>query len=125
VGRWLGHKEGRAPAGAELLFGEARRLIATMSHCLRHLRPRTEARSALRPPDIAAALLCGMDVAPAPEAIAVINAALILCTDHELAQSTFVARIAASAGADLGECIGEAILTQTGMTAAGAHDRDE
>jgi citrate synthase len=42
---------------------------------------------------------------------AALNAALVLCADHELAQTTFVARIAASAGADVGSCVGAAILS--------------
>jgi citrate synthase len=46
-----------------------------------------------------------------PDQAAALNAALVLCADHELAQTTFVARIAASAGADVGSCVGAAILS--------------
>jgi citrate synthase len=43
--------------------------------------------------------LAGADVRPRPEQVAALNAALILLADHELAASTFAARVAASAWA--------------------------
>lgn len=121
----FGHEQHRMPVATDVLLGEARRLIATMAYCLSHLRRTPAARPPGRPGCVATTLLSGLGVLPAPETVAAIDAALILCTDHELAQSTFVARIAASAGADMGECIGAAILTQTGMTAARSYERAE
>ena len=120
----FGQAPHRAPA-PDLLLGEARRLIATMACCLSHLRRAPAVRCLPRPGGVAATLLSALGVPPTPDKVAAIDAALILCADHELAQSTFVARIAASAGADLGECVGAAILTQTGMTAARSYERAE
>lgn len=119
----FGHTSHRAPVTTDLLLGEARRLITTMAGCLSHLQRAPVVRP--RSCGVAATLLSALGVPLAPDKVAAIDAALILCTDHELAQSTFVARIAASAGADLGECIGAAILTQTGMTAARSYERAE
>lgn len=110
---------------ADIQLSEASRLIATMVQCLVHLRRTPGPHPARRPASIAAALLVNLGVSATPEKIAAIDAALILCADHELAQSTFVARIAASAGADMSECIAAAILTQTGMTAARSYERAE
>jgi citrate synthase len=46
-----------------------------------------------------------MRVAPDPDAIAALNAVLVLSADHELASATFSARVAASLGADLHGCV--------------------
>ncbi len=119
-----GHASHRTPVTTEVLLAEARRLIATMAGCLSHLH-HAPARPGVRPGGVAATILAALGVPPAPDTVAAVDAALILCADHELAQSTFVARIAASAGADLGECVGAAILTQTGMTAARSYERAE
>jgi citrate synthase len=120
-----GGAQRRRPVTAEVQLSEASCLIATMVQCLVHLRRAPEVVPARRHGSIAAMLLSGLGAAVNPETIAAVDAALILCADHELAQATFVARIAASAGADMGECIAAAILTQTGLTAARSHERTE
>jgi citrate synthase len=51
--------------------------------------------------------------------------ALVLAADHELNVSTFAARVAASAGADLYACLGAAMLTFTGGRHGGMCDRVE
>jgi citrate synthase len=118
---------------------ESSRMIATMAQCLTHLRraPATTATNAAttaatttatqgrRPGRIAARLLAALGGDPTPQHIALLDAALVLCADHELAQATFVARIAASAGADIGECVAAAILTQTGLTSARSYQSAE
>lgn len=43
-----------------------------------------------------------------------IEAALVLCADHELNPSTFTARVAAAAGADLASCLKAALATFSG-----------
>jgi len=53
----------------------------------------------------------------------VLDAALIAIADHELNASTFAARVAASAGADLYACLGAALYTLTGPRHGGACDR--
>lgn len=54
-----------------------------------------------------------------------LNRALVLVADHELNASSFAARIAASAGADLYACLGAALWTLTGPRHGGACDRVE
>lgn len=54
-----------------------------------------------------------------------LNAALILCADHELNVSTFTARVAASAGSDLYLCISAALAAASGPRHGGACDRVE
>lgn len=52
-----------------------------------------------------------------------LDAALVLSADHELNVSTFAARIAASAGADLCACVGAALCVFTGPKHGGASAR--
>jgi citrate synthase len=54
-----------------------------------------------------------------------INQALILMADHELNMSTFAARIAASAGADIYACVSAALATLSGPRHGGVCDRVE
>lgn len=54
-----------------------------------------------------------------------VNAALVASADHELNVSTFAARIAASAGADLYACVGAALYTFTGPKHGTSPDRVE
>ncbi len=61
---------------------------------------------------------------PARAAVA-IDAALVISADHELNVSTFAARIAASAGAELGACVGAALWVFTGPQHGGSCERVE
>ncbi len=54
-----------------------------------------------------------------------IDLALVVCADHELNASTFAARIAASAGADLYACVGAGLATLSGPRHGGLSDRVE
>jgi citrate synthase len=56
-----------------------------------------------------------LGVATREDAVRALDAALVLCADHELAPSTFAARIAASAGADLYSCMTSALGAFEGM----------
>jgi citrate synthase len=60
-----------------------------------------------------------------PAVAAAINAALIVCADHELSPSTFAARVAASTGADLRACLDAALATHSGSRLGGGCDRAE
>ena len=51
-----------------------------------------------------------------------LNAALVICADHELSPSTLAARVAASAGADLRACVLAAVATHSGALLGGACD---
>jgi citrate synthase len=119
---WFGGGHRKHPPSTAVQLSEASGLIATMVQCLVCLTRAPQATVPRGARSIAATLLSNLGVVPTPEKIAAIDAALILCADHELAQATFVARIAASAGADMGECIAAAILTQTGMTSARSYE---
>ncbi len=74
---------------------------------------------------IAEHILAALGVDATPELAHVLNAALIVGADHELASPTFAARIAASAGAGLHACVVAALATQTGALLAGGCDKTE
>jgi citrate synthase len=120
-----GHLRGVTTIDAQV--NGSSRLIATMAQCLGYLRrlPEGAPTPTKRGHGIAATLLAVLGGEANPAHIAALDAALVLCADHELAQATFVARIAASAGADIGECVAAAILTQTGLTSARSYESTE
>jgi citrate synthase len=111
----------------QMQLAESSRMIATMAQCLAHLKrqPADAPLQIQRGLGIAERLLVALGGDPSAQHVAALNAALVLCADHELAQATFVARIAASAGADIGECIAAAVLTQTGLTSARSYQSAE
>jgi citrate synthase len=111
------------PAGDELrlelrpaaVTAAGRSLVAGLVDCLPRLAPRPPGRRGQRearapgrpgrpPPDagpIAARLWMGLSpLDPEPELVRVVDAALVLLADHELAASTLAARVAASVRAD-------------------------
>jgi len=62
---------------------------------------------------------------PTPEILHAIDSCLIACADHELAPSTFAARIAASAGADIFACVTSALGAFEGpLTGMGCDDAE-
>jgi citrate synthase len=64
---------------------------------------------------LARALARSLGIDERAEHIRALDAALVLCADHELAPSTFAARIAASAGADIYSCISSALGAFEGL----------
>jgi len=111
------------PAGDELrlelrpaaVTAAGRSLVAGLVDCLPRLTPRPPGRRGQRearapgrpgrpPPDagpIAVRLWMGLSpLDPEPELVGVVDAALVLLADHELAASTLAARVAASVRAD-------------------------
>ncbi len=84
---------------------------------------------ALQAPSIAAAvaLALGHDSQDLPQetVLSALNSALVIMADHELNMSTFAARIAASAGADLYACFSAALAALAGPRHGGACDRVE
>jgi citrate synthase len=122
----LGAAEG---AGSEIRRGTtipaARQLIQTLTGCLGYLgrRPRFH----MPPPSasIAATAMRLLNPGAGADKIAALNAALVLCADHELSSSTFAARVAASTGAELRACILAAIGTHSGAALGGGCDRAE
>lgn len=74
---------------------------------------------------IAALITTALGAKPTVATIHAINACLILAADHELSQCTFVARVAASAEADLGSCISASILTQGGIRSRRSQETED
>jgi citrate synthase len=121
----LGAAEG---ANSEIRRGTtipaARQLVLALAGCLGYLAERPGFR---RPGAGSLAADAARILAPgAPEhARAAINAALVLCADHELSSSTFAARVAASTGAELRACVLAAIGAHSGALLGGGCDRAE
>jgi citrate synthase len=121
----LGAAEG---ANSEIRRGTtipaARQLVLTLAGCLGYLAP----VPGFRHPAPGAQLAADAARILAPrgeEAAAAINAALVLCADHELSSSTFAARVAASTGAELRACVLAAIGAHSGALLGGGCDRAE
>lgn len=101
--------------------GRARALLNWVAHSP---AARPPARS--RPKQaVAVTLLDALGVPPTQDRIASVDAALVLSAEHELNASTFAARVAASAGADLYACLGAAVSTLSGSAHGGMCQRVE
>jgi citrate synthase len=74
---------------------------------------------------VAQAFLASVGKRGGKPARAALDRALVLAADHELNASTFAARVAASAGADLYACLTAAIATLSGPRHGGESDRVE
>jgi len=74
----------------------------------------TSPEAALAERSIAAGLLRALGIPARRLALWAVDAALVLCADHELNVSSFAARVAASTGADLPACLVAALATFTG-----------
>jgi citrate synthase len=106
-----------------------RRLIAGLVDCLRHPGPRPGRAprvGPLEPPapgagPIAARLWSGLSALdPEPGLVGVLDAALVLLADHELAASTVAARVAASVRADPYAVASAGLATVSGTLHGGA-----
>lgn len=86
------------------------------------LRPTTIDRKETR---IAALLLRALNAPRTNANLTNVDRALVLSAEHELNASTFAARVAASAGADLYACLGAAVNTLSGSAHGGMCDRVE
>lgn len=82
-------------------------------------------RAHARPECVAETLLAAWRVPRRSTHSRLIDRALVLCAEHELNASTFAARVAASAGADLYACLGAAVNTLSGSAHGGMCDRFE
>jgi len=97
----------------------ARRIIRSVIASLGLARSATAARAAAAAPTAAAAFAAAFEVRPTRRVRAAIDAALVLCADHELNASSFAARVAASAGADPYACASAALATLSGSRHGG------
>ncbi len=102
-----------------------RQLLQTLTACLGYLGPAPGFRVQSKVEPIARAATRLLNPAAGADMVAAVNAALVLCADHELSSSTFAARIAASAGAELRACVLAAIGTHSGTALGGGCDRAE
>jgi citrate synthase len=100
----------------------ARSLVTQLAACVALATGKT-ARPAR--PGVAQLLLLALGGSDRPQAVSAVDAALVLMADHELNASTFAARVAASAGADLYACVAAALATLSGPRHGGACDRIE
>lgn len=139
IGQKLPHPTGRFVDEAlgvnSDLCQPIQRLIALFVICARQLGSRGGVRSAseilhaasfaiagssIFSPEISIAQRLASAWSKHPKAEAIIEAALILCADHELNASTYSARVAASARANLGACLLAGAATLTGDAHGGA-----
>lgn len=115
-------ERGAEPSGQLLA---ARQIIIMLAGCFGMLRERRSYRLPKEGETVAEALAASMDVKATDDVLHALNAALILCADHELNPATFVGRIAASSEGDLHSCIAAAISTNSGTRIARGCDRLE
>jgi citrate synthase len=92
----------------------ALRLMYGLTGFFGYLGPRKHYRAPEPGESIAQAVLhaCGLDCDEVR--VRALNAALVILADYELASATFVARVAASSGADINACIVAAIESSSG-----------
>ena len=116
-----------APLATELARARALVLRMAASACLGHAPERSAKATAThsRAMGVASTLAFALGGREGREAGRAIDRALVLCADHELNVSTFAARIAASAGADLYACTSAALAALSGPRHGGACDRVE
>ncbi len=93
----------------------ARDAIAVMANSLGLLRARPTYVQGRNEQSIAERLARSLGISATDDNVSMLNAALVLCADHELAPATFAARIAASAGADIHSCISSALGAFEGL----------
>ncbi|HUH02196.1 MAG TPA: citrate synthase [Kofleriaceae bacterium] len=108
----------RAPA---VELRRARELLGILARCAGPRR----ARAARARGSIAAITACSFGVRATPATAELLDRALIAIADHELNVSTFAARVAASAGADLYASTSAALAALSGPLHGGACDRIE
>jgi citrate synthase len=114
----------RLGAAREAELSRARRLLTLLGASFAlPLGPERIPR-ALAQPRLARVLAVALGV-PGPKSWVALETALIFCADHELNASTFAARIAASAGADLYACVTAALATLSGPRHGGLGDQVE
>ena len=127
VAQTYGACGGRNPEsamGAPALAG--RQLILVMAAALGLLGKKPQyVLGATVPESVAAVMARSMRLRNTPEVLNLLDAALILSADHELAPSTYAARIAASAGGDIFACTVSALGTFEGPLTGFACDEAE
>ena len=94
---------------------DARQLIQVLASAFGLLRSKPRLVPPIAPDSVATLVAKSSAITASRPAIAALNACLVITADHELTPSTFVARIAASAGADAMSCITSALASFEGQ----------
>jgi citrate synthase len=113
-----GHRQPDFERGSTI--ADARSLLYIYTACLGYLSPGpSPLRNPVASEPLAKTLLRMTSTKPAETAHQAINAALIVCADHELSPATLAARVAASSGAELRACLQAGIATHSGLLTGG------
>jgi citrate synthase len=126
VAQAYGTCSGRNPEntlGAPVLAG--RQLIQVLASALGLLCPEPRYLLNETPEPLASVLARSMGLPVSDEVLRILNASLILSADHELAPSTFTARVAASAGGDIFSCVKSALGPFDGPLTGSGCDESE
>lgn len=121
-GTYIGRNPENA-IGAPTLAG--RQLIQVLASTLGLIGSYPQFDLAREAEPIATTLARSMRLPQSPEVLRLLDSALILSADHELAPSTYAARIAASAGGDIFACVISALGTFEGPLTGFACDESE
>ena len=107
----------------EAVLPRARRTIRRCAAALALASEPERLDDALAAPTVAESLALALGAPPRPRRLRALDRALVLLADHELNASTFAARVAASARADLYGCLGAGLATVAGPRHGGASAR--
>jgi citrate synthase len=113
------------PSALDVELLRARALVRTLAGVPALARDPARVEAAWAAPSLAAAVTHALGGKRDRPVVAAVEQALVLSADHELNASSFTARIAASAGADLYACVGAALATMSGPRHGGECDRFE
>lgn len=115
----------RFGAGDDDELPRARAIVRRLAAALALGLDSTRLRPALAAGSVAEAAATALGLRGRGARLAALEQALVLSADHELNASTFAARIAASAGADLYACVAAGLAVVSGPRHGGACDRIE
>lgn len=116
-------RNAEATMGGPVLAG--RQLVQIMAAAVGLLADPPAYAPARQAQSIATTLAEGMHLPASPQVLRLLDAALVVSADHELAPSTYAARVAASAGGDIFACVTSALGTFEGPLTGFACDESE
>ncbi len=103
----------------------ARRLIKALTGCFGYLSKERTYCAPAKSESVAATTVRALGIPATDDAVAALNAALIMLADHEMTPSTFCARVTASCSADLFACVLSAMCAHSGTRMRRACDKAE
>jgi len=116
---------GRFGRSLDAVLPRARTLCLRFAAALALPFEPARAATALAAGSVARAVVVAVGARPERDVVRIVNRALVLCADHELNVSTFAARVAASAGADLYASLSAALAALSGPIHGGMLERIE